>query len=163
MPTSSALTEITRHFKAFLEQSGEASPKAGEARSQKDSSHVARARSNNNLQELAKQKIEQYVHSHLDHVLNFHRKPKGDLPGATVWKILANGRPDDREACGYNVLMKYPQIPKGTKIIHSASSTSSIMLIEHALMFAQKQGIKHVIAFSRPAGFYKWLRVNKVV
>ncbi|KKS87309.1 MAG: AMP-dependent synthetase and ligase [Candidatus Gottesmanbacteria bacterium GW2011_GWB1_43_11] len=118
---------------------------------------------NSLLTQLAKQHIQQYANSNLDHVLNFHRKPKGDLPGATVWKILANGRPDDREACGYNVLMKYPQIPKGTKIIHSASSTSSIMLIEHALMFAQKQGIKHVIAFSRPAGFYKWLRVNKVV
>lgn len=109
------------------------------------------------LHHLAKQHIKKYVNSDLDHVLNFHRKPKGGLPGAIVWKILENSRPDDNEACGYNVLLRYPEISKSTKIVPSTSSVPSIMLIEHALAFAQKHGVKYVIAFSRPAGYRQYL------
>ncbi|MBI4062512.1 acyl--CoA ligase [Candidatus Gottesmanbacteria bacterium] len=109
-----------------------------------------------------KQYIEEYVRSSNDHVLEFHRKPKGGLRGATVWKILENGRSDDKESMGYNVLMKYPEIKKGTKIVRSAASSPSVLLIEHALLYAKDHGIKNVIAFSRPAGFRKYL-MDKVV
>lgn len=109
------------------------------------------------LQVLAKKHITSYVNSDSDHVLNFHRKPKGGIPGATVWKILKNGRPEDGEAMGYNVLMKYPDITKKTKIIPSNTASPSVLLIEHALLHAKEHGIKEVIAFSRPAGFKKYL------
>ena len=101
--------------------------------------------------------IEEYVASGKDHVLEFHRKPKGGLPGATVWKILEQGRPDDKESMGYNVLMKYPEITKETKIVRSSATSPSVLLIEHALLYAKDHGIKNVIAFSRPAGFRKFL------
>ncbi len=105
------------------------------------------------LVKLAKEKIKNYVQSGQDHVLAFHQKPKGGIGGATVWKILENGRPDDKESMGYNVLMKYPTIEKSTKIVRSNNATPSIMLIEHVLLYAKEKGIKNVIAFSRPAGF----------
>lgn len=104
-----------------------------------------------------KKYIEDYVKSSKDHVLEFHRKPKGGVPGAIVWKILPNGRPEDKEAMGYNVLMKYPDITKKTKIIPSNTESPSILLIEHALLYAKEHGIKKIIAFSRPSGFRKYL------
>jgi hypothetical protein len=108
------------------------------------------------------QSIEEYVASGKDHVLEFHRRPKGGIGGATVWKILENGRPDDKESMGYNVLMKYPPISPSTKIVRSSTSSPSVLLIEHALLYARDHGIKNVIAFSRPAGFRKYL-MDKVV
>lgn len=114
------------------------------------------------LRQLAKKFIKDYVKSGNDHVLEFHRKPKGGLPGATVWKILENGRPDDKESMGYNVLMKYPEISKGTKIIRSNASSPSILLIEHALLYAKEHSIKEVIAFSRPVGFRKFLTSKRI-
>lgn len=101
--------------------------------------------------------IEEYVASGKDHVLEFHKKPKGGLPGATVWKILENGRPEDKEAMGYNVIMKYPEITDETKIVQSSIPSPAILLIEHALLYAKEHGIKKVIAFSRPSGFRKYL------
>lgn len=101
--------------------------------------------------------IEEYVRSGKDHVLEFHRQSKGGIPGATVWRILPNGRPDDKEAMGYNVLMKYPNITKKTKIIPSNTASPSILLIEHALLYAKEKGIKDVIAFSRPIDFRSYL------
>ncbi len=112
-----------------------------------------------NLQKLAKSKIKGYVESGADYVLSFHKQPKGGLPGAIVWKILENGRPDDKDAMGYNVLMKYPEVPKNHKLIHAKPDSASFMLIEHCLLYAQKHGIKNVIAFSRPAGFRQWLNL----
>ena len=109
------------------------------------------------LKLLSKKHIEEYVNSDRDHVLNFHRKPKGGLPGATVWKILEAGRPDDTEAMGYNVLMRYPSINQGAKIIRSNAPAPSILLIEHALLYVKKYNLANVIAFSRPAGFGKYL------
>ncbi len=122
--------------------------------------HQFKNLSKRKLSLLAKQYIKEYVDSDKDHVLNFHRKPKGGLPGAKVWKILENGRPDDREACGYNVLMKYPEISRLTKIIHSTSSVPSVMLIEHVLLYAKEHGIKNIIAFSRPVGLRQFLNTK---
>ena len=104
-----------------------------------------------------KKYVKEYVRSGKDHVLEFHRQPKGGIPGATVWKILENGRPEDKEAMGYNVLMKYPTINKNTEIVRSNAPSPAILLIEHALLYAKEHGIKDVIAFSRPAGFKKYL------
>lgn len=112
------------------------------------------------LRQLAKKLIKNYVKSGNDHVLNFHKNPKGGLPGATVWKILENGRPDDKESMGYNVLMKYPPISSSTKIVRSSASSPSILLIEHTLLYAKEHGIKKVIAFSRPVGFRNYLLTN---
>ncbi len=109
------------------------------------------------LRLLAKHHIEKYVQSGKDHVLAFHRKSKGGIPGATVWKILPNGRPEDKEAMGYNVLMKYPTIDGSTKIVRSNAPSPAILLIEHALLYAKEKGIKEVIAFSRPAGYRQYL------
>lgn len=108
------------------------------------------------LTNLAPKKINEYLKSKTDHVLNFHNKPKGGLPGAKIWKILANSRPADRESMGYNIIMKYPNISKNTKIIHT-DNTPSVMLIEHALLYAKQKNIKNVFAFSRPAGFKQYL------
>lgn len=105
----------------------------------------------------SKKYIEEYVRSGRDHVLEFHRQSKGGIPGATVWRILPNGRPEDKEAMGYNVLMKYPTIDESTKIVRSNAPSPSVLLIEHALLYAKEHGIKEVIAFSRPSGFRKYL------
>ncbi len=109
------------------------------------------------LRQLATQRIEEYVRSGNDHVLEFHRKSKGGIPGATVWKILENGRTEDKEAMGYNVLMKYPAIGKSTKIVRSNALSPAILLIEHALLWAKEHRVKNVIAFSRPSGFKNYL------
>ncbi|MBI4036230.1 acyl--CoA ligase [Candidatus Daviesbacteria bacterium] len=108
------------------------------------------------LAQLAKEKIEWYVNSDLDHVLNFHRQSKGGLPGAIVWKILEGGRDQDQSSMGYNVLMKYPGL-ENVKIIRSNTQRPSILLIEQALLYAKEKGIKEVIAFSRPSGFREYL------
>lgn len=113
--------------------------------------------SKEHLQELAKKHISSYVNSENDHVLNFHKKPKGGIPGAKVWKILENARPEDKEAVGYNVLMKYPRIDDSTTIVRSNAPSPAILLIEHALLYAKEHGIKEVIAFSRPSGFRAYL------
>lgn len=112
------------------------------------------------LLQLAKKLITDYVISSNDHVLKFHKKTKGGLSGATIWKILENGRPDDKESMGYNVLMKYPEITKNTKIVRNNAAPPSVLLIEHALLYAKEKGIKEVIAFSRPSGFRKFLEVQ---
>jgi len=104
-----------------------------------------------------KKYVKEYINSGKDHVLEFHRKPKGGIPGASIWKILANGRPEDEEAMGYNVLMKYPTIDESTNIVRSNAPSPAILLIEHALLYAKEHGIKNVIAFSRPSGFRKYL------
>lgn len=114
-------------------------------------------KANNKLEKLATKYIKSYVNSGKDHVINFHMKPKGGLPGAKVWKILENGRKEDKESMGYNVLMKYP---KPINIKRSRHVAPSILLIEEALFYAWKNGIKNVIAFSRPSGFREYLTLK---
>ncbi|MDO8451671.1 MAG: class I adenylate-forming enzyme family protein [bacterium] len=112
------------------------------------------------LRPMARKKIQEYLALGRDHVIEFHKKSKGGLPGAVVWKILENGRPEDRESLGYNILMKYPSLDTIEKITFTppqAGGTPSILLIEHALSYAKKEGIKEVIAFSRPAGLRNYL------
>ncbi|MBI3980941.1 acyl--CoA ligase [Candidatus Microgenomates bacterium] len=109
------------------------------------------------LLKIAPEEIEKYANNGQDHVLSFHQKAKGGLPGAKVLKILPNSRPEDKEAMGYNVIMAYPTISKDTKLIINDTASPSVALIEKALQLAQESGIKHVLAFSRPVGFRKYL------
>lgn len=109
------------------------------------------------LQKLAKEKIEEYVNLSKDYVLNFHAKAKGGVSGATFWKILEAGRPEDKESMGYNVLLKYPQITPDTEIVNESDASPSFRLMEEAFLTAQRKGIRNIVAFSRPGGFRKYL------
>lgn len=111
--------------------------------------------SENKLKKFAKKNIKDYVDSNKDYIINFHKIPKGGLSGAEVWRILESGRLDDKDAVGYNVLMRYPKINK--KVMRSHNTSPAIMLIEEVLYYAWQNGIKNVIAFSRPAGFREYL------
>jgi long-chain acyl-CoA synthetase len=103
-------------------------------------------------QEAADAAIEEYLKTDLDNVIRFHRKPKGGMAkGAEVIKILPQGRPQDKDAMGYNVLVEYPALPKN--ITRSKNASPAVLLIEHAMMLAKEKGCKRVVAFSRPAQF----------
>lgn len=109
------------------------------------------------LLKIAPQYIQEYVKSGKDHVLAFHQKAKGGISGAKVLKILPQSRPEDFEAVGYNVLMAYPNITKDIKILLNDRASVAVSLIEHALFFAKKNNLRHVVAFSRPVGFRNFL------
>jgi len=66
-------------------------------------------------------------------------------------------RKDDKESMGYNVLLKYPKIERITRIIKDPNASPSIKLMEEAFLKAQENGIKNIVAFSRPGGFRKYL------
>ena len=105
-------------------------------------------------QEVADEVIEEYIKTGLDNVLRFHAKPKGGMEkGAKVIKILPQGRPEDTEAMGYNVLVEYPTIDKRKKIVRSKNAPPSFLLIEQTMQLAKEKGCKRVVAFSRPAQF----------
>lgn len=105
------------------------------------------------LCELAPLVVEDYLKTDLDNVVRFHRKKKGSLEkGAEVIKILPNGREEDKDSIGYNILMAYPPFAqKG--IVRSHQESPSIVLLEYALSFASQHGCNEVIACSRPAQF----------
>ncbi|HEX9722365.1 MAG TPA: class I adenylate-forming enzyme family protein [Candidatus Paceibacterota bacterium] len=104
-------------------------------------------------QALADAVVEDYVKTGLDNVLRFHAKPKGGMQkGAKLIKILPQGRPEDAEAMGYNVLVEYPKI-EDKKIVRSKSAPPSFLLVEHAMQLAKEKNCTRVIAFSRPAQF----------
>ena len=73
--------------------------------------------------------------------------------GAEIIKVLPQGRPEDVDAMGYNLLIEYPQIASRAKIVKSKSAAPSVLLIEQAMMVAKEKGCKRVVAFSRPAQF----------
>ena len=103
---------------------------------------------------LAERIVDEYVKTNLDNVIRFHRKSKGGMKeGAKVTKIIPQGRPEDSDALGYNVLMEYPEIEKSIGIIKSKQDSPSILLIEQAMMLAKEKGCTKVMAFSRPAQF----------
>jgi acyl-CoA synthetase (AMP-forming)/AMP-acid ligase II len=105
-------------------------------------------------QKLADSVINDYIKTGLDNVLRFHAKPKGGMEeGAKVTKVLPQGRPEDTEAMGYNVLVEYPVLDKRKKIVRSKSAPPSFLLIEQAMQLAKQKECKRVIAFSRPAQF----------
>lgn len=104
----------------------------------------------------ADKKIREYLDLHIDPVLSFHEKAKAGLPkGAKIIHILANARPEDTDALGYNVLMQYPTLT--TQPTMSAAASLGTQLIEASLLFAYQHKLKTVYAYSRPAGFRSWL------
>jgi long-chain acyl-CoA synthetase len=102
--------------------------------------------------------IERYVHEGHDTVIEFHKKPKGGIEVATVFSIIKGGRPSDKAAMGYNVIMEYPELAIEISINEEASIGTQ--LIEAALKYASDNQIKKVYAYSRPAGFYEYLKAN---
>ncbi|MBI3385340.1 acyl--CoA ligase, partial [Candidatus Gottesmanbacteria bacterium] len=74
--------------------------------------------------------LRKYLKSGQDHVISFHQKPKGGIAGAKIWRILEKGRPGDKDALGYNVLMRYPTILSKSKISYSSKGTPAVSLIE---------------------------------
>lgn len=103
-------------------------------------------------QELADTVVKEYVSASLDNVIRFHRKSKGGMEkGGEVTNILPQGRPEDTDAMGYNVLIEYPDIGPNTKIVKTKNASPSILLIEQAMLLAKEKGCSKVVAFSRPA------------
>ena len=58
-------------------------------------------------------------------------------------------RPQDQDALGFNVLMKYPTLSQKPAINPDASTGTQ--LIEAALLYAYYQKIKDVYVLTRPA------------
>ena len=95
--------------------------------------------------------VRKYLESGLDPVFNFHKKAKGGFEkGAGLVAIIPNGRPEDRRALGYNLLLKYPELAKRPEI---SGASAAVQLMEAVMTFAWQLGISDVYAFSRPIGF----------
>lgn len=100
--------------------------------------------------------VVKYCESGSDPVLSFHAKPKAGLAsGATVYKVLPEGRTADWQACGYSVVMQYPPLNIQPSINTAASKGTQ--LLEAAFVFAHQQQIAQFFAFSRPSGFRQFL------
>lgn len=110
------------------------------------------------LKLLAPKLINSYVGSKLDHALQFHRQPKGGLSGALVDKIIPDSRPEDKESLGYNVLMRYPNLPPNQKIITSQFASPAVHLVEEAMRYCSNKNISKFYAFSRPSHFRRYLQ-----
>ena len=101
-------------------------------------------------EKLTPEGFENYINSLKDYVIRFHSKPKGGFEkGAEVIKILPDFRPQDQDALGFNVLMKYPTLSQKPAINPDASTGTQ--LIEAALLYAYYQKIKDVYVLTRPA------------
>ena len=91
-----------------------------------------------------------------DPVMKFHAKPKGGLTeGASLVDVIPNGRPEDKSALGYNMLVQYPS-PTGDVAISNDAPVSN-QLIEVVLTLAKDLGIENVYAYSRPGGLASYL------
>jgi len=104
-----------------------------------------------------------YLRNPGDPVLRFHQKPKGGLKrGAKLVRIIQSSRPEDVSALGYNLLLRYPKVPKRHKaIVPNAESSIGVQLIEAVLGFAQRVGTKGVYAYSRPGGASSYFAAKK--
>lgn len=100
-------------------------------------------------------RVRAYIRAGNDPVMRFHQKPKGGLEsGAELVDVIPGGRPEDKSACGYNMLLKYPT-PDGATLTPQAPLSNQ--LIEGALLMADDLGIERVYAFSRPGGLAYYL------
>ena len=104
--------------------------------------------------------VRKYLAGGHDPVMKFHQKPKGGLTeGATLVDVIENGRPEDKSALGYNMLLKYPA-PSG-KVSITEGASAAQQLIEVILLLASDMGIKNVYAYSRPGGLAQYLASHK--
>jgi acyl-coenzyme A synthetase/AMP-(fatty) acid ligase len=138
------------------------------------SEEVEKPKDYEELLQIAPTKIDDYLKSNQDPVITFHAQPKAGLKeGATILKTLANSRPADYEAMGYNVLMGYPEFlsqPKNknhsghdsdAQLDHPAVSADAGLgqqLVEAAIAYARTTGLSRAYAYSRPVGFREYLR-----
>ncbi len=100
--------------------------------------------------QLTEKQVEEYIRSGHDPIMRFHQTPKAGLvAGAEIIQIVPRGRPDDSEAFGYNVILKYPELLSEPTVNETASR--GVQLIEAALLFAHKHK-KKVYVYSRPSG-----------
>lgn len=101
-------------------------------------------------QRLTTKTLEAYLRGDQDPVIGFHRKPKaGFKRGASIKTIIPGGRPKDRDAMGYNILMKYPRMTGKPLLTPDASAGSQ--LLEAALLYAYQANIKDVYVYTRPS------------
>ena len=104
--------------------------------------------------------VRKYLAGGHDPVMKFHQKPKGGLiEGATLVDVIENGRPEDKSALGYNMLLKYPA-PSG-KVSITEGASAAQQLIEVILLLASDMGIKNIYAYSRPGGLAQYLASYK--
>jgi acyl-coenzyme A synthetase/AMP-(fatty) acid ligase len=92
--------------------------------------------------------VEQYVRTGNDPVINFHTRM-----GAEITEVIPQGRPADKSACGYTVLVSYPEFA-GTKVEDGAPV--SIQLIQATRLLAKDIACK-VHALTRPGGLAAFL------
>ena len=102
------------------------------------------------LPTLTQASLKEYLKGSTDPIIRFHRKPKAGLKtGAKITKIIPRGRPKDKDALGYNLLMKYPSLLRKPKV--NPESSIGVQLIEAALLLAFSNKVKSVYAYTRPA------------
>jgi len=105
--------------------------------------------------------VRKYLAEGNDPVMRFHEKPKAGLAtGARLIDVIENGRPEDKSALGYNMLVKYPG--PGESVAITTGAPVSNQLIELVLLIARDIGIKNVYAYSRPGGLASYLSTKKV-
>lgn len=96
--------------------------------------------------------VEQYLLSGNDPVMNFHHKL-----GAELVEVIPGGRPEDKSALGYTMLLRYPssenEVPAGP---------ASHQLIQAVRLLARDAGAE-VTAVSRPGGLASYLATHHVV
>jgi len=104
----------------------------------------------------APDEVREYLRGGNDPVMRFHEKPKGGMSaGAKLVDVIPDGRPEDKSALGYNMLLKYPAPEADVAISHDAPV--SHQLIEVVLTIAKDLGIKNVYAYSRPGRLASFL------
>jgi len=101
--------------------------------------------------------VKEYLESGHDSVYNFHSRAKGGFgKGAKLISIIPKGRPEDKRALGYNMLMKYPKI--SAEKIKFSKAPVAVQLIEAVMILAKQLGIEDVYVFSRPIDLSKKIK-----
>ena len=105
--------------------------------------------------------VRAYLAAGHDPVMRFHQKPKGgQVAGADLVDVIQGGRPEDKSALGYNMLLKYPTPPEVVQVDEAAPVSSQ--LIEAVLLIARDMGIKDVYAYSRPGGLASFVSKGEI-
>lgn len=86
--------------------------------------------------------VRNYLLEGHDPVMNFHQKL-----GAALVEVIPNGRPDDKSALGYTMLLAYPPYEGGL----DETAPVSFQLVQAARILGRDLGIE-VRALSRPGG-----------
>lgn len=115
------------------------------------------------LAEAAHHLLGAYVDANLDPVLRFHARNKGPLGGATPWKIARGGRPQDLEALGYSVLLRYPELTREARALlftatrYAPGTVGEALVLAAARLACSLPAVRWVTPYSRPAAFRRHL------